>query len=43
VLIGNHHPEFAALLLAVSLIIAVSSLVIEPTTMNVAFGKKSGA
>jgi hypothetical protein len=42
VLIGNDHPEFATLLLAVSLIIAVSSLVIEPTTMNAAFGKKSG-
>jgi hypothetical protein len=43
VLIGNDHPEFATLLLAVSLIIAVSSLVIEPTTMNAAFGRKSGS
>jgi hypothetical protein len=41
VLIGNAHPEFATLLLAVSLIIAVSSLVIEPATMNAAFGEKS--
>ena len=43
VLIGNDHPEFATLLLAVSLIIAVSSLGIEPTTMNAAFGRKSGS
>jgi len=41
VLIGNDHPEVATLLLAVSLTIAVSSLVIEPTTTLAAFREKS--
>jgi hypothetical protein len=43
VVIGNAHPEFATLLVAVSLIIAVSSLVIEPATIYAAFGNNSGS
>ena len=41
--IGKSHPEVATLLITVSIAIAVTSFMIEPTTTRAAFRERSGA
>ena len=41
--IGSGHPEFAALLLTISIVAAVASVMIEPTTTRAAFRGRSGS